>query len=627
MVKLANIVCDYLVVGAGAASMSFIDTMLTQVPTSKIVLVDKRNAPGGHWVDAYGYVKLHQPSIVYGIESKQLEGNWLKLLMTRFTLPWQHRASKQEILKYFQDFVNEKIESGQLQYFPGYQYDFDNYEGGIIGTGDNAGADDDDDDDDGDAGKIHAITSLDGKTTYHVKVQQKLVNGAVGECIIPSRNPVEFPIDSSIQMWTPNQLYDYHNDNKKRKKNKKNKTVHKNSMIDKQTRFVVLGCGKTAMDTIVYLQTVMKIRSDQIHWIIPNDVWMLAREGSGSPWSWPKALLDHGGDRDAAALSLEADGAFIRLDEDIVPTKFRFPVVGKNELNIMRNIPKDNIIRKGRVTSIRTIEIGTKRMISVNFGSDSSSSSRSINGENEESWNIDVDNDNDTIDNDDDNIIFVHCTSPGPFNGNPIGDVFNSENELSLYLLFAPPISISMSCIAMIEASMQLGTFDIAFGKQLVLALREQEQVEQVQEQPEVQDDKENNNITENDILCQLIRAFNPTGTSVTTVEGGQGARTGNAIIAMENFRPIITLGLLLALLDKRDPLLSHQWMQKNRLSFLSIPGFKCNVYEDLNMLIDIGKKQQQQQGQEEENNVGFTRGQIRMMELLQQKLKPLEGK
>ena len=125
MVKVANIVCDYLVIGSGAASLSFIDTLLTECPTSKIILADKRNAPGGHWVDAYGYVRLHQPSMFYGVSSKQLEGDWLKLLATQFMLPWKHRASKKEILTYYQKFVDEKIAAGQLQYFPGHQYDFE----------------------------------------------------------------------------------------------------------------------------------------------------------------------------------------------------------------------------------------------------------------------------------------------------------------------------------------------------------------------------------------------------------------------------------------------------------------------------------------------------------------------
>ena len=43
--------CNYLVVGAGAASLAFIDTLLLQLPSAKIVVIDKKPCPGGHWVD------------------------------------------------------------------------------------------------------------------------------------------------------------------------------------------------------------------------------------------------------------------------------------------------------------------------------------------------------------------------------------------------------------------------------------------------------------------------------------------------------------------------------------------------------------------------------------------------
>ena len=45
--------CDYLVVGAGAAGMAFVDTLLTEDPTCRVVLVDRRAKAGGHWVDSY----------------------------------------------------------------------------------------------------------------------------------------------------------------------------------------------------------------------------------------------------------------------------------------------------------------------------------------------------------------------------------------------------------------------------------------------------------------------------------------------------------------------------------------------------------------------------------------------
>ena len=58
--------CDYLVVGAGAAGMAFVDTLLTEDPTCRVVLVDRRAKAGGHWVDSYPFVRLHQPSHYYG---------------------------------------------------------------------------------------------------------------------------------------------------------------------------------------------------------------------------------------------------------------------------------------------------------------------------------------------------------------------------------------------------------------------------------------------------------------------------------------------------------------------------------------------------------------------------------
>ena len=64
--------CDYLVIGAGAIGMAFVDSMLLANPACKIVVVDKHEVPGGHWTVAYDHVRLHHASIVYGLEST----NW-----------------------------------------------------------------------------------------------------------------------------------------------------------------------------------------------------------------------------------------------------------------------------------------------------------------------------------------------------------------------------------------------------------------------------------------------------------------------------------------------------------------------------------------------------------------------
>ena len=65
---------DYLIIGCGASSLSFLDTMLVETDAT-FVIVDKRDAPGGHWNDAYPFVRLHQPSRYYGVASRPL-GRW-----------------------------------------------------------------------------------------------------------------------------------------------------------------------------------------------------------------------------------------------------------------------------------------------------------------------------------------------------------------------------------------------------------------------------------------------------------------------------------------------------------------------------------------------------------------------
>ena len=55
MEKLLN--CDYLIIGAGALGMSFVDELLysKEDETSTFIIVDKFNKPGGHWLKAYEY--------------------------------------------------------------------------------------------------------------------------------------------------------------------------------------------------------------------------------------------------------------------------------------------------------------------------------------------------------------------------------------------------------------------------------------------------------------------------------------------------------------------------------------------------------------------------------------------
>jgi len=536
-----SIECDYLVVGAGAASMAFIDTLLTELPSAKIMLVDRKSIPGGHWVDAYGYVHLHQPSIVYGVGSKQLEGNWAKLLFLNWTLPWKHRANKDEILTYFGDFVKDKVSNGQLEYYPNCEYDFAQ---SPVGN------------------EAHVVTSLSGES-YEVTIGTKLVNGVLGECKVPSQCPVQFPVEDGIVLMTPNQLFDSH------------VAQSANSTSDGRYRgcgsgsdvtttgkhYVVLGCGKTAMDAVVFLQTVMNIHPTNISWVIPNDVWMLARN-KGDPSSLGNALIDNEGDYPKSVLELEKQGLFVRLDPTIAPTKFRFPIIGPEELTKMRLVT--NRIRRGRVTGISR----SSGKAVMEFGE-------------QEHWTSPV-----SIDD----TVFIHCTSPGPFNGVTHGShMFGSDREMNLLLLFAPPISASMSCLAYIEAARKNGTLDIDFCQKLSDAC-----------EPSGSRGKDGGT---NSLLQALFKVMplDDSWNDVTT-------------LSMVSYQSILNVAIFLAVAN-RDPLVGLQWMKGSRLSLLSVPGSKCKLYETMSVMAIIGI-----------SKLGLPKDLIGMIELLRDRLKPLEG-
>ena len=62
---------DYLVVGAGASGMAFTDALIDHADV-RVAVVDRRHGVGGHWLDAYPFVRLHQASAFYGVASTLL---------------------------------------------------------------------------------------------------------------------------------------------------------------------------------------------------------------------------------------------------------------------------------------------------------------------------------------------------------------------------------------------------------------------------------------------------------------------------------------------------------------------------------------------------------------------------
>ena len=108
--EMEKLECDYLVIGSGATGMAFVDELIHGSSDVKVILVDKRAKPGGHWVDAYPFVRLHQPAAWYGVNSRALGRGGTDL------------ASKAQILAYYELVMEDLKSTNRLSYFPQCEY-------------------------------------------------------------------------------------------------------------------------------------------------------------------------------------------------------------------------------------------------------------------------------------------------------------------------------------------------------------------------------------------------------------------------------------------------------------------------------------------------------------------------
>src|SRR5262245_16300064 len=91
---------DHLVIGAGASGMAFTDALIGGSDRS-VLMVDRRHAPGGHWNDAYPFVRLHQPSAYYGVHSRKLGSDRID------ETGLYERASAPEICAYYRSVLED----------------------------------------------------------------------------------------------------------------------------------------------------------------------------------------------------------------------------------------------------------------------------------------------------------------------------------------------------------------------------------------------------------------------------------------------------------------------------------------------------------------------------------------
>jgi hypothetical protein len=304
---MPEIETDYLVVGAGASGMAFVDA-LTAALDADVVMVDRRNRPGGHWNGDYPFVRLHQPSALYGVVSRPLGQD--RIDESGINAGFYERATAAEVCDYYGRVLDEQfLPSGQVRFFGMHDY---------LG-------------DDGDGHQLRSRVT--GRLTS-VRVRRKLVDATYLESSLPSTHRPLYTIDPDAAVVTPNVLPD---------------------RDEPASGFTLIGAGKTAMDTCCWLLE-QGVDPEAIRWIRPRDSWTADRASVqplrlvGAFVEWVAAqneVCAEAETLDALFPALEDRGVFHRLDPEVEPAFNRGAILCEAERVMLREV--DNVVRLGKV--------------------------------------------------------------------------------------------------------------------------------------------------------------------------------------------------------------------------------------------------------------------------------------
>ncbi|MBD8024923.1 pyridine nucleotide-disulfide oxidoreductase [Microbacterium gallinarum] len=294
---------DYLVVGAGAMGMAFVDALVAADEDASVAIVDRRHGAGGHWLDAYGFVRLHQASAFYGVASTLLGEGRLQANGPERGL--HERATANEVCAYYDRVLSRLTATGRVEFHGRSEY----------------------------LGERRFASLLSG-TRFHAP-RARLVDARYLAPDIPFLTPPPFAVEEAAQVVTVNELV----------------------RLDRAPRhYVVVGAGKTGTDTCVWLLQ-QGVDPNAITWVRPRDPWMLNRAFVQPD---PAIFLAMAADTMAAAaaatspddvfLRLEDAGIMLRIDPTVLPTMAKTPTLAAWELALVRTI--DDAVRRGHVRSV-----------------------------------------------------------------------------------------------------------------------------------------------------------------------------------------------------------------------------------------------------------------------------------
>ncbi|HKV18195.1 MAG TPA: NAD(P)/FAD-dependent oxidoreductase [Mycobacterium sp.] len=301
---LARIDTDYLVIGAGATAMAFVDTVVSETD-ARVVMVDRNHSPGGHWTSAYPFVRLHQPSAYYGVNSRRLGSDTID--STGLNKGYYELAGGAEVCAYFDAVMRQQLlPTGRVSYFPMSEY-----------VGD---------------GRIRTL----GGDVIEVAARKTVDSTFVG-ITVPSMRTPPYDVAPGVDCIPPNDLPRY----------------------DVRDRYVIVGAGKTAMDTCLWLLR-HGIAAERLTWITPRDSWLLNRANIQPGPEFTKQVLadvthqlksvENASSVDDLFDRLAAAESLLRIDESVTPSMYRCAIVSQAELAELRRIT--DVVRMGHVRAI-----------------------------------------------------------------------------------------------------------------------------------------------------------------------------------------------------------------------------------------------------------------------------------
>ncbi|MEO1746350.1 MAG: FAD/NAD(P)-binding protein [Pseudomonadota bacterium] len=297
---------DYVILGAGATGMAFADQLLTDTDAS-MILIDRRAKPGGHWNDAYSFVRLHGPSLSYGVNSRELGSGQIDKVGVNAGL--HELATGPEICAYFDSVLRQRLlPCGRVAFLA-----MHDYANGI------------------------ATHQLTGARTP-VGFKKKLVDCTNAQTKIPATHAPPFSVADGVRCVALGELVE---------------------IKEPVEGFTIIGAGKTAMDAVVWLRE-QGVAADRIAWVRPREPWILNRrfvqpsfecfEDTIGCLAREFEIAMEAASIEDLLLRLEAETIVFRIDQNLTPTMYHCPIVSEAELAHLRSVKR--VIRQGHVQRI-----------------------------------------------------------------------------------------------------------------------------------------------------------------------------------------------------------------------------------------------------------------------------------